>query len=86
MQMALSIKDPETDRLARQLAKATGKSITEAVNDALRDQLERVSRRTKKRRLADELDEIALECAALPILDRRSEDEILGYDEHGLPS
>jgi antitoxin VapB len=83
--MALSIKDPETDRLARRLAKVTGKTITEAVNDALRDQLERLSRRPAKRRLADELDEIALRCAALPILDTRSEDEILGYDEQGLP-
>jgi antitoxin VapB len=36
--------------------------------------------------LADELDRIALRCAALPLLDTRSDDEILGYDERGLPS
>ena len=39
--MALSIKDPETDRLARELAKATGESITEAIRAALRERLER---------------------------------------------
>jgi antitoxin VapB len=35
--------------------------------------------------LADELDAIALRCAALPIFDEASEDEILGYGEDGLP-
>ena len=39
----------------------------------------------RERRLADELDEIALHCARLPVRDPRSADEILGYDEHGLP-
>jgi len=38
------------------------------------------------RRLADELDEIANRCAALPVLDARPADEILGYDERGLPA
>lgn len=37
------------------------------------------------RQLADELDEIALHCARLPVRDLRPADEILGYDEHGLP-
>ena len=32
--MALSLKDPETDRLAREVAKLTGESRTEA--DAIR--------------------------------------------------
>jgi hypothetical protein len=38
-----------------------------------------------RRRLADELDEIARHCSRLPVLDSRTPDEILGYDEHGLP-
>jgi antitoxin VapB len=83
--LALSLKDPETDRLARDLAKATGESITEAVTTALRERLARVRHRQRRRRLADELDEIAKRCAALPVLDTRSHDEILGYDEKGLP-
>jgi hypothetical protein len=39
----------------------------------------------KVARLADELDEIVLRFAQLPVLDARSPDEILGYDEYGLP-
>jgi antitoxin VapB len=83
--MALSIKDPEADRLARAIAKTTGETLTAAVVQALRERLIRVRRARAKRRLADELDEIALHCAALPVRDRRSADEIVGYDEQGLP-
>lgn len=83
--MALSIKDPEADRLARRLAKATGESLTDAVTTALRERLARVEQRSRARRLADELDAIAKRCAALPVLDPRAPDEILGYDETGLP-
>ena len=84
--MALSIKDPEADRLARTLAEETGETITEAVKAALRERLVRARGRHKGRGLADELDEIAKRCAALPVLDARPADEILGYDERGLPA
>ena len=83
--MTFNIKDPEADRLARELAAETGESLTGAVTTAVRERLERVRARRGVRRLADELDEIAARCAALPVLDDRSADEILGYDEHGLP-
>lgn len=84
--MPLSIKDPETDRLARELSKATGESITKAVAVALRERLERVRGRASGTGLAEELTAIALRCAQLPVIDDRSEDEILGYNEHGLPA
>ncbi len=84
--MALSIKDPKADRLARSLVAMTGESLTQAIVVALEERLARVRRRPGRRRLADELDEIALRCAALPVYDTRSDDEIIGYDEHGLPS
>jgi antitoxin VapB len=83
--MALNIKDPGTDKLARTLAQTTGETITEAVSVALRERLERLRAGRRQRSLADELDEIALRCASLPVLDERPEDEILGYDAHGLP-
>lgn len=84
--MALSIKDPKADRLARDIARMAGESLTEAVTRALEERLERLQReRPGRRRLADELDEIARRCAALPLRDPRSPDEIIGYDEHGLP-
>ena len=83
--MALNIRSPEAERLAAELAKQTGETKTEAVTKALRDRLTRVRRERSRRRLADELEAIAEHCANLPVLDARFADEILGYDEHGLP-
>jgi antitoxin VapB len=83
--MALNIRNREAEELAAELAKQTGESKTEAVTKALRDRLARVRRERSKRRLADELEEIAEHCASLPVLDHRSAEEIVGYDETGLP-
>jgi antitoxin VapB len=83
--MALSIKHPEADRLARELAACTGESLTEAVLNALRERLIREQGRARTPRLRDELRMIRKRCAALPVLDERSPEAILGYDEHGLP-
>jgi antitoxin VapB len=82
--MALSIKDPEADRLARAVAKATGETLTTAVVQSLRERLARV-RRARGPRLSEEILKIARRCARLPLNDKRSADEIIGYDEHGLP-
>ena len=81
----LNIPNSETETLADALAKLTGETKTQAVTRALRDRLEQVQRQRSGRRLAGELDEIALHTASLPILDDRSVDDILGFDEHGLP-
>lgn len=83
--MALNIRNPEAEQLAAELARQTGESKTEAVTRALRDRLMRVRRERTKRRLADELEEIAEHCANLPVLDSRGAEEILGYDEVGVP-
>lgn len=83
--MALSIKDPEADRLARELAARTGETLTRAVVTALRERLERENRRRRVLPLRGELAAIRHRCAALPVLDERTPDEIIGYDEHGLP-
>jgi antitoxin VapB len=82
--MALNIRNPEAERLATELARRSGETKTEAVIKALRDRLARL-RRERPRRLADDLEEIATHCASLPVLDARSPDEILGYDDKGLP-
>lgn len=85
--MALSLKDPETDSLARQVASLTGETLTEAVRTSLRERLRHEKlRRGEGPDLATALEVIARRCAALPALDDRPADEILGYDEHGLPS
>lgn len=83
--MALNIRNKEAEQLAEELARRTGETKTEAVIKALRDRLGRIRRQRPGRRLADQLDEIARSCASLPVLDRRSPDEILGYGEDGLP-
>jgi len=82
--VALSIKDPEAHRLAREVAKATGETLTTAVVQSLRERLARV-RRPRGGRLSEQLLKIGRRCARLPVQDARSADEILGYDEYGLP-
>jgi antitoxin VapB len=84
--MVLSLKNPETDRLAREIAKLTGESLTEAVRNSLIDRLakERLRRGRPAQRLAEALDVLARECAALSDLDARSADEVLNYDQNGM--
>jgi len=83
--MALSIKDPNADRLARELAARTGETLTEAIVTSLRERLDREKKRTRRRGLAEELGEIGRRCASLPVIDARTPDQILGYDKRGLP-
>ena len=85
--VALSLKDKETDLLARQVASLTGETLTEAIRTALRERLHNEqAKRGEGPGLANVLAEIADRCAALPTLDHRSDDEILGYDENGIPT
>lgn len=85
--MALSLKDEETDRLARQVAKLTGETLTEAVRGALRLRLRDEQLKRGERPWDDaEIEAIIERFTALPVLDNRSPDEILGYDDHGVPS
>ena len=84
--MALSIKDPEADRLARELAARTGETLTEAIVVALRERLAREAGRTRAVPLSEELAAIRRRCADLPVLDSRAADAIIDYDQHGLPT
>lgn len=83
--MALNIKDEATDRLARELAALTGQPITAAVRDAIEAQLEVVRRR---RRITGDPDLLGIIARgrARTTVDSRSEEQILGYDEDGLPA
>ena len=83
--MALSIKTAEADRLARELAAATGETLTDAVTTALRERLDRI-RPPARIDIAERLDRLSLEYSAMPVADDRPPDEIIGYDENGLPS
>ncbi len=83
--MALSIKDPQTEEFARELARQTGENITTATRRALEERLRRVSGRSKQRLLLDRMAEIRRRWAAMPQIDRRSADEIIDYDKNGVP-
>jgi len=84
--MALNIRNRQAEELAVALARLTGETKTQAVTRALQDRLERLRRHRSGRSLAAELDDLALHCASLPILDDRSSEEILGYNDTGIPS
>ena len=79
--MTLSIKSVRADQLARDLAELTGESITDAVVAALEARLE-----VERRRRALGLGDIVERFGRLPLLDERDPDDIIGYDEHGLPA
>lgn len=83
--MSLNIKNEETHRLVRQLARLTGESMTAAVDKAVRERLERVHD-TKNGGLAERLLKIGRECAAHMKEPYLSIDhgEML-YNEKGLP-
>jgi antitoxin VapB len=81
----LSVNHPEADKLAQTLAEQMGETVDEAVINALRERLARVPGHVRKDRRRGELLAIGKECAALPDYALRPADEILGYDEHGVP-
>ena len=83
--MPLSLKDPEADRLAREVARRTGETLTTAIVVALRERLSRLKGRRRQGSLREDLREIGRRCASLPTLDERTADEILGYNDRGLP-
>jgi antitoxin VapB len=65
---------------------AVALNIRNTQAEQLAAEVARLQRRTAGgRSLGNELDEIALHCSRLPVLDSRSPDAILGYDDHGLP-
>lgn len=89
--MALNIRNPEASRLAAEVAALAGESKTVAVILALEERLQRLRRQQTTRPdaqqlLASRLDQIALSCAARPMRDQRTPEQILGYDARGLPS
>ncbi|HEX3574006.1 MAG TPA: type II toxin-antitoxin system VapB family antitoxin [Rhodopila sp.] len=83
--MALSLKDEETDRLAREVAALTGETLTDTIRTVLSERLERERlRRGLTGDLATRLREIGEHCASFPDYDTRNPDEVVGYDETGM--
>jgi antitoxin VapB len=85
--MGLSIKNAEAEQLIRQLAKARNLSITRAVTEAVRNELARDAKpRKDPEAILAAIRKAQLAFAELPIIDHRTPDEVLGYDEFGLPN
>lgn len=85
--MTISIRNHEAERLARELAASGDKTLTEVVLEALRSyRMQQTELRKRQPDLAERLLAIGAHCAQLPDRDIRSADEIMGYDESGLPT
>ncbi len=84
--MALNIRNREVEDLAVAVSELTGETKTQAVKAALGERLIRIRRQQHSKYRIQELEDIAKHCSSLPVLDNRADDEILGYDQKGLPS
>jgi antitoxin VapB len=89
--MALNIKNPETERLAAEVAELTGESKTQAVTVALRERRERLrkeetleERSRRSRRFFEEeiWPQIPLDVRGKSIT-KAEREEILGYGPEG---
>lgn len=87
--MAIVIDDVETEKLVQELAALTGESEEAAILISVLERLKRMQPRGTAKSVADEVNAIALRCASLPhveAMSHLSDDEILGYDEFGIPT
>jgi antitoxin VapB len=83
--MALSIRNPKAEKLARELAAVSGETITAAITHAIEERLERLRGRSTTMDLVEEITKISKRCRAIPDKDPRSTEEILGYNAAGVP-
>ena len=83
--MPRKINNANTHDPTGQLAGVTGEALTEAVGRPTHDRLARAQASCDGTSVTDELDLIALRCASLPRQDERNPNEIVGYDERGVP-
>ncbi len=84
--MSLYIRNAKAEKLARELAQLTGESLTSIITQALELQLQKLKGSKQAQDLVTEVTAISRRCQKLPVLDSRNAEEILGYDETGLPS
>jgi antitoxin VapB len=86
--MGVFIKKPEAEAKIRELAERTGESITDAIERAVEERLQRLGPKEKKKGRIDRkrLAELLAYFDSLPkINEHLTDEEIIGYDEHGLP-
>lgn len=84
--MPLNIKNERAHVLAQEISRETGESLTQVVLSALEEKRARVALAKRPDTVRVEIQEIIDRIASRPAKDARTADEIIGYDENGLPS
>ena len=86
--MGLSIKNDDVERMIRELAARRGASMTEALRQLLAEEEARAAaaREAEVAERKAAIMAIARKIAAMPVISDMTDDEILGYDENGIPS
>ncbi len=80
--MGETMEFPNEEAVARDIAALSVEEANDALVAEVRQRMEELEGLT----MVDAIMNIAHHCASLPVDDDRTADEILGYDEHGLPT
>jgi hypothetical protein len=84
--VGILIRRPETEDKIRQLAERTGETFTDAVDRAVEERLAKMATAKKGRVDWGRLETLVAKVKTAPPLNPGlSDDEIVGYDEHGVP-
>jgi antitoxin VapB len=85
--MTVLIRDHETDELIREMARRTGETITQAVKIAAKERLERLPPVRSGSVDRERLEAILAKIRSYPRANEHlTDDEIIGYDENGVPN
>ena len=77
----LYIKNPVAHRLAEKVSRRLGVTLSDAVIVSLEEKL----RSTDNSLNRTKIDALSAKIGSLPVRDARTGDEIIGYDDFGLP-
>jgi len=83
--MSINVRNARADDLIRALTRMTKQSITKIIVDALQEKLNKEQNRRLAPHLKEEILTIAHRCAHLPMIDSRTPEDILGYNQDGIP-
>jgi antitoxin VapB len=82
--MGVSIKSAEAERKLRRVSRLLGKSMTATVIELADGKLKELDTKKDRERIHRAVDRIVRRVKTLPVLDDRTDDEILGYNKDGL--
>jgi antitoxin VapB len=85
--MGILIRRAETEEKIRELAERTGETITDAVDRAVDERLTRIGSRKRAGRVDwQRLEKLVSKVRSTPAINEHlTNDEIVGYDESGVP-